>query len=141
MGFLTHGEPVRVDLGEGFWADVRSGLSFGDMADAQKKLSAYRVADNDVVSEPDIAGYQIEMVKRALLSWNLTDENDGLLPTSPPDKLVASLKRLPQWAFNTIYSKVADLNNERSPLEEHNFPKGPAVGDSGSDTETALSTS
>lgn len=131
MGFLTHGDPVRVDLGDGFWADVRPGLSFGDLAEAQKRLSAYKVSGNDMVSEPDIAGYQIEMVKRALISWNLTDESDVALPISPPDKAVASLRRLPQWAFNTIYSKVAELNNERTPLEERTFQEGPAVGDSG----------
>ena len=132
MGFLTHGKPVRLEMGDNFWVDLRPGLSHGDLDAAQNYLSQYRIEDGDkVVAAPNVSGYQREMVGRSIISWNLTDENDGLLPISPSDVRTASLRRLPQWAFNKIYARVAELNNERTPVEEATFPATGEAGDNG----------
>jgi hypothetical protein len=142
MGFLTFGDPLRVDLGENWWVDIRPGLSFGDLAEAQKALSKYSVSGGDSLeAAPDLGAYQLEMVAKSVISWNLTDEQDGPLPLSPYANRLASIRRLPQWAFNRIYGEVARVNSDRTPKEEAQFPARADDGDPGQNQDPASAAS
>lgn len=116
MGFLSRYDgTVRVQLDDEFWVDVKVMLSKGDHDAAERRLMQMTTTldqNGKTVSTvtPDSVAYQEEMVVRSLVSWNLTDERDAILPIAPVDAARRSLRRLPTFVSQAIYEKVAALN-------------------------------
>lgn len=132
------GAPVRIDLGDDYWVEVKP-LNKGDIAACQAKLTRMRIAFDPDAGTPspsgdmDIAGYQEEVVCRSIVAWNL-DGPDGPLPTSPLDAMRASYRLLPNAVADEIYATCDRLNAPPSKAEEVRFresgergPEGPAA--------------
>jgi hypothetical protein len=106
MGFLSRftGTDI-VDLGEGYSITLLRHLP----GDAQEQAEAAKVKavanvhteDGDkqrtveVATSTDIALYTTLLLDAAVVSWNLTDERDQIMPLAPLDARLASIRRLP----------------------------------------------
>jgi hypothetical protein len=109
MGFLSKFKTVvRVDLGDGYWADVRQYLTRAQMSEAQKRLAQLSVSmqKQDVSADMDINAYQGELAAQAVVSWNLTDENDQPLPHAPIEALRKSLGLVPDFVVEQIVTPI-----------------------------------
>lgn len=124
MAFLTR-NVRRVDLGDGYWADMRE-LSSAEYLALEKIMSKARVIDGKVQVDPDLQLYRSRMVEVALVEWNLTDEDDHLLPIGDPAERTASVGRLPIWAFDMLRKCADDMNGERP--DAGRFRSGGSVG-------------
>lgn len=135
MGFLQQ-ETEDVDLGRGYSARVRT-LTSGEYGEIEKVLTQTRMTgQGDVDMKADIGEYRRRLVVEALVEWNLTDENDQLLPLPPIPPAGAkpqvratqvrvrrnSVDILPQWAFEKIYQVANRINGSRSKAEIAQFP-------------------
>lgn len=125
-GFLSlFNEPERVVVVDGYWVDIKKGLSAEDYEAAQRALLGKMSMNNNGLSaEPDTVAYQHELVFRAIVDWNLTDENDQPLPLAPADVKHASIRRLPQFVFIDLYERINAAATPRSKAEEVNFRDG-----------------
>jgi len=123
-GFLSlYNAPQRIEVAEGYWIDVKTNLTTEDYEAAQRALigKMTMIGGGELRSEPDTIAYQHELVLRAIVDWNLTDENDAPLPLEPADNKRASIKRLPQSVFLTIYEQVSEASAPRSKDDEVSF--------------------
>ena len=125
-GFLSlFNEPERVVVADGFWIDVKKALTAEDYEAAQRALFGKMSMSNEGLSaEPDTIAYQHELVFRAIVEWNLTDENGELLPLTPSDAKHASIRRLPQSVFLDVYERVNEASAPRSKDDEVRFRIG-----------------
>lgn len=136
MGFLSpYAATEDVDLGDGFKATLKVYLSTDDATAAQKAMIKVLTkvvgtdSEPEVTTEFDQGAYLKEVAARALVSWNLTDENDLPLPVSSLEDKRASVSRLPFWAVKVMAAVVKD--EKRSGKEAETFQSEP----SGSDQE------
>lgn len=139
-GFLSlFNTPERLPVAEGFWIDIKKSLTTEDYEAAQRTLlgKMSMVAGEGIRSNPDTISYQQELVFRAIVDWNLTDENEALLPLSPEVNKRASIKKLPQEIFLDIYQKVSVSSAPRDSDAERNFRSGGEVGTGGRDGEAS----
>lgn len=132
-GFLAlFNEPERVVVAKGFWIDIKKGLTAEDYEGAQRALLGKMSMNNDGLSaEPDTVAYQHELVFRAITDWNLTDENDQLLPLEPKTAKHESIRRLPQFVFVDLYERINNAASPRSQADEVSFRDGGEGRDSG----------
>lgn len=106
----TAGKPV-------WWVKVRKCLSNGEMDYCKDALS--RLIDGKAA--PDMAAYQQEMVVASIVEWNLTDEQDQVIPLAPAQWKHQAVRKLPERVFSRIYQKVNDLNSDRTVDERRQF--------------------
>jgi len=132
-GFLSlFNEPERIIVADGYWIDVKSSLNAADYEAAQRALlGKMSMQGGNLSAEPDTVAYQHELVFRAIVDWNLTDEDGQLLPLTPATEKHTSIRRLPQSAFVAIYEKINDAATPRKREEEIRFPVGSESGDNG----------
>ena len=115
---------VYLDPDQKWWAKVRRFLTRGDFKAAQDILITatmrYSGGDDDATdakaetSGPvNTGGYQNELVARALVEWNLTDENDNPIPLGglnaqrmPDPTRYAAVDVIPQEAFDLILGAI-----------------------------------
>ena len=134
-GFLSlYNAPERIEVAKGYWIDVKSNLTTEDYEAAQRALlgKMSMVVGGDLQSEPDTIAYQREIVSRAIVDWNLTDENSQPLALEPRDAKIESISRLPQSVFIMIYERVNESTAPRSKDDEVCFREsdsGSADGD------------
>ena len=135
MGFLSGNNVQRVDLGNGYWADLRE-ITADEYTDVEKHLSRTVVMGDKVEIRPDLTGFRKAMVLASIHDWNLTDENDKPLPLRPHSERVQSIGRLPVWAFERIREVADGMNGKRKGKDEAQFRDagagGAEVGESGS---------
>ena len=118
---------VDEQSGTKWYVEVKRSLTKSDMGAAEKKLLQIRAtqgtgsASASVDAGIDVVEYQLEMVAAAIVSWNLTDENDVLLPFQTKDELLASLRILPSSVFTAILDRVDKLNEPRTTAEKATF--------------------
>jgi hypothetical protein len=116
MGFLSqYSVTETLDLGDGFYVEVRKYLSSAQRAAAEKKLiSAHMVVSQgdetggNLVSDVDAAEFRLEMAAQAVTMWNLTDESDVVLPVTPIEALRLSIGRLPTFVVDKIVNSIDD---------------------------------
>lgn len=150
MGFLAasgyEGEE-RIDLGNGYWADVKRCLSSSEAALAEAAMiTNHRLADGSQSAVLDQRGYRAEMVVQSLVAWNLDDEDGTPWPLdgseargrtvySPGCLRRQSVARLPEPVFEQIFKVVDELNSPRRGPEAASFPgqdeRGDPDGDAG----------
>lgn len=125
MGFLTGDAKRRVELGDGYWADVRA-LTAGEYAQVEDALVQARLKG----SQPDVSSRLSEsrrvLVTLSIAEWNLTDENDAPLPLGR-----ASVDRLPMDAFNALHEAAAALSTPRRGQDAAQFRDSDPVGAAG----------
>lgn len=130
-GFLSAYEGTeRVDLGRGYWADVKKCLSSRESAAMEAAMGGTQQMDvrtkRQFVQINTRAG-RVEMVVASLVAWNL-DEADGTpWPLEPGKDRRASVDRLPSPVFDAIWQRCDTLNGPGSGDEQARFPD-PAVG-------------
>ena len=126
-GFLsdyTKITTVYLDADQKWWAKVRRYLTRGDFKSAQDILITatmrYSGGEDDSTdakaetSGPvNTGGYQNELVARALVEWNLTDENDNPIPIGslnaqrqPDPTRYAAVDVIPQEAFDLLLASI-----------------------------------
>ena len=133
-GFLAlYNAPKRIEVADGYWIDIKTSLTTEDYEVAQRALFGKMKmgAGGELQTEPDTIAYQNELVQRAIIAWNLTDEDDNPLPLEPPAEKSASIQRLPQSVFITVYEEVNEGATPRSKDDEVSFRaggQGSAVG-------------
>jgi hypothetical protein len=123
-GFLSlFNTPERVEVANGYWVELKTSLTTEDYEAAQRVLLGKMslVAGGELRSEPDTIAYQQEIVARAIVNWNLTDEHGHDLPLAPEEAKLASIRRLPQSVFLALYEKASDSTAPRSSEEELKF--------------------
>jgi hypothetical protein len=164
MGFLTKTpiERIWLDDAHEWWVDVRMSLSVDESEQAQEALLVTRYEETKdrrgattTVMRPEMKPltHLRELVVASVVEWNLTDEDDELLPfqhdyemekkTGKPSPLRVSVTRLPQSAFDVISEVVLAANHPMSREETASFPDGvsgsaPNGDDQASDDQEVL---
>lgn len=124
-GFLSeYNDVVRLTFGanEQWWVEVRQHLRRKDFRAAQDILVRPVMRTIGQTTETrgvvDTVGYQNELVFRALVAWNLTDEAGVALPLAPDEARRASIEALPEEVFDRIVGTV-QLPTARPPAEKN----------------------
>lgn len=150
-GFLSlYNQTDRVELGGGYYVDVKRFLSSAETERAQRALVAPQVKSEvtagagdeadvrAVVSTIDQATYNVEVMVAAIVAWNLTDELEQPLPLPPymPGKPTGpdpandvrrqSVRRLPDFAKKRILKQISD--NEKLGADGEDAFQGPGEG-------------
>jgi hypothetical protein len=137
MEFLdAYDTTERIELGRGYWVDVRTCVLRGDGERAEKLLAQTTVTPDEhrpgrvhTMVTPDTAAWRTEMVFASVVDWNLND-SAGKWALEPEAAKRANIKRLPGPIFDKIWARVDELNKAggRSPQEQAAFRD--AAGDS-----------
>jgi hypothetical protein len=123
VGFLSkYKETKKVDLGDGFYVDVKKYLTARERTAAEKKLiNASMVTEKgkqgNLITQVDAGEYRLELANQAIADWNLTDEMDMPLSLIPPFRL-QSIERLPTQIVDQIVAVIDDVGAEKTPEEE-----------------------
>jgi hypothetical protein len=145
-GFLDdtgYGGTTRVDLGRGYWCEVKNCLDAeengfcGDLLGGKQQIDT---GGQRQFASMDFTSSRREMVVQSLVAWNLTDPDGStwlLLPeTRPAGKPYPagsirrlSVARLPAPVFDQIFAVCDELNAPRKGADAVSFPDGPVGGD------------
>ena len=109
---------IRVDLGDGLWADIKEYLNHADVR-AIRRAMLRGMVTADTITEAtislklredwDIGADEIEMVCRCVRAWNFPDK-DGIAPIK--EETLLGLKE-------TIWQQlVAALNKQYAPMSD-----------------------
>lgn len=133
-GFLSlYDETDRVDLGGGYYVDIKRYLSDAEADRASRALVAPQLKSEvvgagdgtegevrSVTTTVDQGGYNTEVLVAAIVDWNLTDRGDDPLPLPPyvPAKPTGedranevrrqSIRQLPAFATKKILKQISD---------------------------------
>lgn len=100
--FVTD-EVDRIDLGEGFWVDIKNRMSYGD----QQKLVAHYIKMSDLKTPGlDFEAGSIVLLEINIKAWNLVDAND---------KPVKLSRQMIEALDPEIAGKIAKEINDRNP--------------------------
>jgi len=148
MGFLSvsgYEGTEKVDLGNGYWCEVKRCLTSAEKARVDDLLGAKQrvdVAGKTQFAELDYSAMRTEMLVQSLVAWNLDDDNGDEWPLDAGGKFAGrgsenpwppgcprrqSVARLPSPVFDVIYEKCDELNSPRRGADAVSFPD-PAVG-------------
>lgn len=119
MGFLSaYTGTYRVEFGNDFWVDLKKYITQGGQEQAEKALMKMVTVAGSPEARPDVASYRKHMVLASIDQWNLTDDNEQILPIS-----MQSVQRLPIPVFNELWQQVSERNStpERSSEEQIDF--------------------
>ena len=132
MGFLDAYEGTeQVDLGDGFWVEVKKCLTQAEYKKVEAFYGAGRQTlgmDGKTFATIDPAAAQEELLFRSITGWNLTDAAGTVLPLEPEKDKRASIARLPKWAFIEVYTRCDELNGPRKGKDAAQFPDGAVSG-------------
>lgn len=144
----------KIDLGNGYWAEVKRCLSAEEMAFVENTMGAGRqridVSNGGrQFAELDIRSSWTEMVVQSLASWNVDDPDGTVWPLDAGGKFSGrggenpyppgcprrvSVARLPDPVFKVIWAKCDELNAPRTGREAADFPGQDERGDQDGDT-------
>jgi hypothetical protein len=131
-------EAPSPDHTEGYWADVKTHLTRGETKAANEalyrlvmKLEVNEKADTDAPTaeasgEMHLDDYQTAIAMAAVVAWNLTDEDDVVLPLEPNSAKLTSFDRLPGDVFNKILAHVQGVakdTTKKGGAAEKKFPR------------------
>jgi hypothetical protein len=136
-GFLSlYDEQDRIDLGGGYYVDIKRFLSDEDDERATHALTKPQLRstmqrdktsrDADATTTTTTIDYDQKAYSRALISaaiigWNLTDRDGNPLPLAPDVAREASIRALPTFATKQILAKIKE-NENRTDSELTSFP-------------------
>ena len=137
MLFRSYSGTQKVDVGGGYWIEVRECLPIVDKQRAEKALaSAPRVdmTGNGTISLDTVA-FHNEMLGASIVDWNLDDDNGQVWALTPDSLKRSNISRLPAPVFDQVWEVVNDLNGPRETADKVRFPEpgisGDQVGDGG----------
>lgn len=130
MGFLSAYSGVqRIDVGGGYWIEVRECLPIMEKQRAEKALASAPRLDmtgNGSVAFDHVA-FANEMMTSSIVDWNLDDDNGQIWPLAPDSVKRQNIARLPAPVFDQVWDVVNRLNGPRETAEQVRFPE-PGVG-------------
>lgn len=140
-GFLSAYEGVeRIELGRGYWVDVKRCLSHFELQQAQAKMGAGRQtveATGRQYATIDMNAFENELIVLSVVDWNLDDENGQTWPLAPDAARRRSVARLPAAVASQIFTRCNELNGPAPAREAAQFPGeglgGDPVRDAGAD--------
>jgi hypothetical protein len=133
LGFLSAYEGTqRIDLGDGYWVDVKKCISIVEKQRAEQTLVA-----NPTISPTtghgsaklDTTGFADVLMEASIVAWNLDDDDGTVWPLSPAQKKRDSIHRLPAPVYDQIYQVVDELNGPGSQADRQRFPGAGVGGD------------
>lgn len=138
-GFLSAYDGVeRIELGRGYWVDVKRCLSHFELQQAQAKMGAARQTVESTGhrhATVDMNAFENEMIVLSLVDWNLDDESGEKWPLAPEQARRRSVARLPAVVAAEIFQRVNEFNGPQDKREAAQFPGeaggGDQVGDAG----------
>lgn len=150
-GFLDaagYGGTERIDVGGGYWIEVKRALSSAEYAPVEKHLGsgrmAVRVDGGSQTITVDPRGAQEEMLYQSVTAWNLDGDPwpDGTpWPLEPEKDKRKAIAALPVAVRIKVYQKCDELNGPREPEEAAQFPGEDVGGDPDGDGGTAAADS
>lgn len=139
MGFLSaYSGTQRIDVGGGYWIDVRECLPIVDKQRAEKALASSPRVDMTGAGTIalDTVAFHNEMLTASIVGWNLDDDNSQVWALTPDSLKRSNISRLPAPVFDQVWEVVNDLNGPRETADKVRFPEpgisGDPVGDGGS---------
>jgi hypothetical protein len=139
-GFLAlFNTPDRIEVTDdgAFWIDIKTSLTADDYEHAQRVLfGKMAMKGGDLSATPDTISYQHELVFRAVVDWNLTDEDGDLLPLEPEKAKHDSIRRIPQSIFIDLYNRVNKASSARSSGDELQFRDDGSTESPGDESST-----
>ena len=158
-GFMARYEgTTRIDLGDGYWVDVKKVLTYAESEAAEKAGLSFHT--NDPTQSPDGAVHTkvaiepqarlFEQVLSSIVGWNL-DEPDGTIWSTAYNRelekgqiekfgkvgerwkmpLRKNLERLPKPEYDLIAAIVGKANSEPTKEEVATFHAGSELGATG----------
>jgi hypothetical protein len=131
-GFLSEYEGTeRVELGGGYWVEIKKCLSRTEYQKVQDLLGGGRQTVNmsgTRLMQMDVGASQEEMLFQSVTDWNLDDEAGVKWPLAPEKDKRANIRRLPASAFLTVFQACDELNGPRAGKEAAQFPEGAERG-------------
>lgn len=130
MGFLSaYSGTQKIDVGGGYWIEVRECLPIMDKQRAEKALAqSPRVDMNGAGTIAlDTVAFHNEMLAASIVAWNLDEENGQIWPLAPDSVKRANIARLPAPVFDQVWTVVNELNGPRETADKVRFPE-PGVG-------------
>lgn len=125
MGFLSHYSGVqRVEVGEGYWVDVKKCLTVAEKQRAETALTSNPVVDmsGHGTAKVDMPAFHNEMMFASIVGWNF-DEDDGTPWALMPDRVKRiNIARIPAPVFDTVWEVVNELNGPQSKADRIRFP-------------------
>jgi hypothetical protein len=129
-GYLSrHNAPVRVELGDGFWVEVKTHLTHGETKAAKKALmkATMRLVDDEqeTSAEIDMVEYQQAKAFAAILAWNLTDLEGVVLPLSPDEAKLTSIDLMDDDDFDKVMAEIEGIKKDKKKgsAAEKRFPR------------------
>ena len=138
MGFLSkYTRTEKIDLGDGFWVVIKPNLSAAQKAAADDKLISSDGKGEGM--QVGTGSYAIESAVQAIVSWNLTDENDVLLPVQSEADRRASLSHplFPNFVVERIVKAIREADKQGSEGVAA-FPAGGGAGTLGPGAASAV---
>jgi hypothetical protein len=136
----------RIDLGNGYWADVKKCLSSAEASLAEAAMMTnHRLGDRGQAADLNSRGYRTELVVLSLAGWNIDEQDGTVWPLDPGQPKAGapvprnpylpgcprrqSVARLPEPVFELIWQKCDELNSPRTGPDAASFPDGAVGGD------------
>jgi hypothetical protein len=134
MGFLSAWDAnERIDVSElagdlpgTWWVDVKKCLNHGEADELLNRLldDSLKIDEGGEVKSTlttsRSVGYQADIVAASIVQWNLTDQNDVVLPyerdeslKDPLETIKASLKLVPASVYDRLAKVVIPANTEK----------------------------
>lgn len=154
-GFLSHYDGTeRIDLGDGYWVDVKKCLSHTELQFAQAMMGAGRQnvdLSGRQFATIDMNAFETELIVQSLVDWNIDDPDGTIWPLDAghdrrrPGDLNPypqgcprrqSVARLPAPVTAVIFARCNELNGPLSKTEQARFPDPDGGGDPGWDGGT-----
>lgn len=158
MGFASKYEGVdRVDVGDGYWVDIKKALTWAESEAAEKAGFGFAVAPNlddpkktrtNVSIDPEAKMF--EMVLASVVDWNLDNDDGSKWPLDYDRALEAagkakaagqgnawksprrrSLERLPKPVADLLQAEVGKRNQAMDEAKAQSFRPGGGLGDPG----------
>lgn len=141
MGFLSHYSGAqRIELGDGYWVDVKKCLTVAEKQRAESALTSNPVVDmnGNGTAKVDMPGFHNEMMCASIVAWNLDDDDGTVWPLAPDRTKRANIARLPAPVFDVIWRVINELNGPQPKDERVRFPVNGVGGDPDGDGGTAV---
>lgn len=131
-GFLSAYDGVeRIELGRGYWVDVKMCLSHAELQLAQGKMGAARqtVEAGRQYATLDMNAFETELIVLSLVDWNIDDDKGVKWPLAPDRARRDSVARLPGSVASQIFQRCNELNGPQDKREAATFPDEAVGGD------------
>lgn len=144
MGFLDDEKisgTTKVDLGRGYWVELRNCLPREKVAVAEGLLTgATIVKQSEGTHSTNTAAYRTYLVCASVVSWNLDDgegEQARVWQFNNDAAIRRGVDRLPEKYFQKLWLKVDELNQEDDEEEQAQFREGHDLGVQAGETGAA----